>query len=93
MTTIEFESLLDRCCEILTAEAQSAGFSSSKHFENRVREVLSDLTVDDTSIEIDFNLPAQAFTDIAMGDMVLKSNTQLLTHGGVSQIVSSKHSE
>lgn len=68
MTTREFESLLDRCCEILTAEAKSFGFSSSKHFENRVREVLSRLTADDTSIEIDFNSPAQAFPDIAMGE-------------------------
>lgn len=68
MTTEIFESLLDRCCEILTAEARSAGFRSSKHFEDRVREALSDLTVDDASIEIDFNLPAQAFPDIAMGE-------------------------
>lgn len=30
--------------------------------------MLSDLTVDDTSIEIDFNSPAQAFPDIAMGE-------------------------
>lgn len=68
MTTEEFESLLDRCCEILTAEARSAGFNSSKQFENRVREVLSVLTAEDTSIEIDFNSPAQAFPDIAMGE-------------------------
>jgi hypothetical protein len=68
MTTEKFESLLDRCCEILTAEARSAGFHSSKHFEDRVREVLSDLTADDASIEIDFNSPAQAFPDIAMGE-------------------------
>ena len=68
MTTEEFEALLDHCCEILTAEARSAGFSSSKQFENRVREVLSDLTINDTSIEIDFNSPAQAFPDIAMGE-------------------------
>lgn len=68
MTIAEFESLLDRCCKILTAEALSAGFHSSRHFENRVREVLSDLTADDTSIQIDFNSPAQAFPDIAMGE-------------------------
>lgn len=68
MTTEQFESLLGRCCEILTAEARSAGFSSSKHFENRVREVLSDLTANDASIGIDFNSPAQAFPDIAMGE-------------------------
>ena len=68
MTTSEFESLLDRCCETLTEEARSAGFKSSKHFENRVRETLSDLTAGDSSIEIDFNSPAQAFPDIAMGE-------------------------
>ena len=68
MITKEFESLLDRCCELLTAEARSTGFKSSKHFEDRVREVLADLTADDTSIEIDFNSPAQAFPDIAMGE-------------------------
>ena len=68
MTTAEFESLLDRCCEILTSEARTTGFKSSKHFEDRVREVLNDLTVEDDSIEIDFNSPAQAFPDIAMGE-------------------------
>ncbi len=68
MTTVEFESLLDRCCEILTSEARTTGFKSSKHFEDRVREVLNDLTVEDNSIEIDFNSPAQAFPDIAMGE-------------------------
>ena len=68
MTTEKFETLLDHCCEILTAEARSAGFRSSKHFEDRVREVLADLTADDTSIVIDFDSPAQAFPDIAMGE-------------------------
>lgn len=68
MTTEKFESLLDQCCEMLTSEACSVGFRSSKHFEDRVREVLSDLSADDTSIEIDFNSPAQAFPDIAMGE-------------------------
>lgn len=68
MTTKEFESLLDRCCEILTVEARSAGFRSAKHFEDRVRKVLFDLTVDDASIVIDFASPAQAFPDIAMGE-------------------------
>ncbi len=66
--TKDFESLLDRCCERLTEEARSTGFKSSKHFEDRVREVLADLTADDASIEIDFDSPAQAFPDIAMGE-------------------------
>lgn len=68
MTTKEFEKILDRCCEILTDEARNKGFKTSKQFEDRVRVVLSELTVDDTSIEIDFNSPAQAFPDIAMGE-------------------------
>lgn len=68
MTTIEYESLLDRCCEILTAEARSAGFVSSKQFEDRVRQVLDELTKSDSTINIDYNSPAQAFPDIAMGE-------------------------
>lgn len=68
MMTKDFESLLDRCCERLTEEARSTGFKSSKHFEDRVREVLADLTADDASIEIDFDSPAQAFPDIALGE-------------------------
>ena len=64
MTTREFEALLDRCCEILTKEARSSGFHSSKHIENRVREVLSNLTTS----EIDFNPPAQGFPDIVIGE-------------------------
>lgn len=67
MITEEFEILLDRCCEMLTSEAQTKGFNSSKHFEDRVREVLALLTLEDSSIEIDFNSPTQAFPDIAMG--------------------------
>lgn len=62
----EFETLLDRCCEILTQEARSSGFHSSKHLENRVREVLSVLTDDDDSVEIDFNPPVQGFPDIVI---------------------------
>lgn len=68
MTMEEFEGLLDTCCEILTTEAGTKGFKSSKQFEDRVREVLSDLTADDDSVKIDFNSPAQAFPDIAMGE-------------------------
>ena len=68
MTTEEFESMLDKCCDILTNEARQKGFKSSKHFEDRVREVLDDLTVEDSSIKIDYDSPAQAFPDIAMGE-------------------------
>ncbi len=67
MTIDEFEVVLDKCCEILTNEAREKKFSTAKHFENRVREVLNDLTSDEHSFEIDFNPPDQAFPDIAMG--------------------------
>jgi len=60
----EFEKILDRCCDILTDEARSKGFSSPKAFENRVREVLDEIS----PFDIDFNSPAQAFPDIAMGE-------------------------
>ena len=64
----EFESLLDKCCLRLTTEAQNKLFKTSAQFENRVREVLRDLTVNDNSFQIDFKSPAQAFPDIAMGE-------------------------
>ena len=67
MTKIEFEALLDKCCMKLTSEAQTLGFISSSQFENRVREVLQELTIDDESFVIDFNPHPQAFPDIAMG--------------------------
>lgn len=68
MTRQEFEKLLDKCCSQLTHEAQSTGFTTSSQFENRVREVLRDLTVNETTFEIDFNPHPQAFPDIAMGE-------------------------
>lgn len=68
MNKSEFEDILDRCCEQLTAEARASDFKTSAQFENRVREVLRDLTADDNSFEIDFNPPPQAFPDIAMGE-------------------------
>ena len=68
MTTVEFESILDQCCDILTEEARTKGFKSSKQFENRVRNVLDDLTAKDPEIRIDYDSPAQAFPDIAMGE-------------------------
>lgn len=68
MTKAEFEKVLDDCCEQLTIEARTSGFSNAAQFENRVREVLGDLTIADSSFEIDFHSPAQAFPDIAMGE-------------------------
>lgn len=68
MTKLEFENILDKCCRQLTDESGKAGFRTSAQFENRVREVLSILTKDDTSFEIDFHPHPQAFPDIAMGE-------------------------
>ena len=68
MTAKEFEDILDICCERLTAEARATGFKTSAQFENRVREVLRDLTSEDDSFHVDFDSPAQAFPDIALGE-------------------------
>lgn len=68
MTKNEFEDILDICCERLTEEARLTGFKTSSQFENRVREVLGEITEDDDSIQIDFNPHPQAFPDIAMGE-------------------------
>lgn len=68
MTTKAFESILDSCCKQLTEEARDIGFRSSAQFENRVREVLRDLTADDDSLHVDFGSPVQAFPDIALGE-------------------------
>ncbi len=68
MTKTEFENILNKCCAKLTDEARSTGFKSSMQFENRVREVLQELTLQDKSFEIDFAPHPQAFPDIAMGE-------------------------
>jgi hypothetical protein len=68
MTREEFGVILDKCCAILTAEARIAVFKTATQFENRVREVLSDLTVGNGSFVVDFNPHPQAFPDIAMGE-------------------------
>lgn len=68
MTVENFEKILDKCCAQLTEEARSTGFKTSSQFENRVREVLADITRDDPYFEIDFNPHPQAFPDIAMGE-------------------------
>lgn len=64
----QFEITLDICCSRLTEEAQSTGFENSSGFENRVREVLCEITEEDSSFHIDFNPHPQAFPDIAMGE-------------------------
>ena len=62
MEKVEFEDLLDKCCSILTYETVSTGFKSSEEFENSVREILAQLTAEDSSVNIDFNPHPQAFT-------------------------------
>ena len=68
MRKSEFEAILTECCDTLTNEAQSTGFTSSLQFENRVRQVLDKLTKDSKLFTIDFAPHPQAFPDIAMGD-------------------------
>ncbi|MFF2885559.1 hypothetical protein [Paenibacillus sp. NPDC057967] len=67
MKKAEFEALLDRCCTQLTIEAQTTGFKTSPQFENRVREVLRDMTIAESFL-IDLDPHPQAFPDIAMGE-------------------------
>lgn len=59
-----FEHILDRCCECLTEEARISGFITSSQFENRVREVLDEIS----PFNVDFNSKSQAFPDIALGE-------------------------
>jgi hypothetical protein len=68
MTQNEFEQILVNACNILTNESKDRIFSSSMNFEERVRELLSDLTKPYPEIEIDFNPHPQAFPDIAVGN-------------------------
>lgn len=68
MIKTQFEKILDKSCEILTYEARDTGFKTSAQFENRVREVLYDITKGNYNFEIDFTPHPQAFPDIAMGE-------------------------
>ena len=68
MTKNEFEEILNKCCTQLTDEARTTVFKSSAQFENRVREVLADITENDETFQIDFNPHPQAVPDIAMGE-------------------------
>ena len=68
MEKSDFEAILDKCCKKLTAEARQHKFTSSAVFENRVREVLHELTKEIDGFKIDFNPPPQAFPDIALGE-------------------------
>ena len=68
MNKAKFELLLDNCCNALTIETRVKGFKTASQFENRVREVLVELTSDEISTNIDFNPHPQAFPDIAIGE-------------------------
>ena len=64
MTQEDFEVILDKVCAILRDESRKEIFTSSKQFEDRVREVTQTFFEPGT---IDFNSAAQAFPDIAIG--------------------------
>ncbi|MBL1275173.1 MAG: hypothetical protein COB30_003720 [Ectothiorhodospiraceae bacterium] len=62
-----FESILDRAIIVLTKElASCANKPGSQKFENRVREVLSEV-LSENGVEIDMAPPAQEFPDIVIG--------------------------
>jgi len=66
-TVEQFEALLNQACEILTKECQSGqGFSESKRFENRVREVIRSL-LEQFKIRVDFSPHPYGFPDIVLG--------------------------
>jgi hypothetical protein len=65
MDTQEFECLLDAVTAQLTSESHSKLFTSSKEFENRVREVVQ-AQLNDSSMKVDFDPHPQAFPDIAL---------------------------
>lgn len=58
----EFEKLLDQIAENLTSQAQKDTFATSKVFEDRVREMLTEFMI------IDLTPHPHAFPDIVLGD-------------------------
>ncbi|MBK6896309.1 MAG: restriction endonuclease [Alphaproteobacteria bacterium] len=62
MKQSEFEKLLDQIAESLTSQAQKGTFATSKIFEDRVREVLTEFMV------VDLTPHPHAFPDIVLGD-------------------------
>ena len=67
MTKEQFESLLNAVAAQLTEESKQAIFTTSKAFENRVRQVLEELG-GDYSIAIDYDPHPFVFPDIAVGE-------------------------
>lgn len=66
MTESAFETLLSSVAYQLTTEALASPFQTSKEFETRVREVLTETASSD--LNIDFDPHPHVFPDIAMGD-------------------------
>lgn len=62
----QFESFLCEVTNKLTSEAQSKKFTNATIFENRVREVASELLIK-SNISVDFSPHQQAFPDISLG--------------------------
>lgn len=60
----EFEHLLSVACERLTDEARNEDFKSPTVFENRVREIMKEVT----GYPVDFQPHPQAFPDIDLGE-------------------------
>ena len=67
MTKEQFEILLNSVVAQLTAESRSDLFTTSKAFENRVRQVLEQLG-DAYQIAVDYNPHPYIFPDIAVGE-------------------------
>lgn len=65
MTPEEFEGALDLLCARLTDEAQATPFTTSKGFEDRVRELIAELMTDR---DINFHPHPHVFPDIAVGE-------------------------
>lgn len=66
MNEQEFETLLNRLCVCLTLEARNSIFTTSKAFENRVRDVLQELG-SEYGIVVDYDPHPYVFPDIAVG--------------------------
>ena len=67
MTKAQFETLLDLVTAQLTAESRKNLFTTSKAFENRVREVLEQLG-NEYQVAVDYNPHPYIFPDIAVGE-------------------------
>lgn len=65
MVQQEFERLLSAVCDKLTEEARLAPFTTSKQFEDRVREVVQGIA---NELKVNFSPHPQAFPDVALGD-------------------------